>query len=130
MADPRSRKTSEHNAQLVGLVADAVAMRAQIAALEKRVQRLEAELAASRVSVNKAPGAGPPPLPKGPQGAAATGAAPAIPRTAALPKMPAVAPAPAGATSARGSRRSVVDISEIAELVDSIPPPPSARPRK
>jgi hypothetical protein len=110
MAEPRSRKTSEHDAQLIRLVADAVAMRAQMAALEQRVQRLEAELAASRAgtSGSKRPPAGPPPL----------------------PKMPPVPHAPAGAvTSVRGSRKSVVDISEIAELVDSVPPPP-LRPRK
>jgi hypothetical protein len=133
MSEPRSRKTSEHSSQLIKLVADGVAMRAQIAALEQRVQRLETELAATRdasragSSANK-PAAGPPPLPKGPQG---LGGAPSIPRTAALPKIPPVPPAPAGAaTSARTSRKSVVDISEIAELVDSIPPPAPARPRK
>ena len=129
MSEPRSRKTSEHNSQLIKLVADGVAMRAQIAALEQRVQRLEAELAASRgASPEKRAAAGPPPLPKGPHG---SGAPPAVPRTAALPKMPPVPPAPTGAAAAaRGARRSVVDISEIAELVDSIPPPAPARPRK
>ena len=120
MADSRSRKTGEHNAQLVRLMADAVAMRAQIAALEERVLRLEAEVAAGRVTGSKRPPAGPPPLPKGlPQ---------AMPP---MPKMPAVPAAPSGGpSSARaGGRRSIVDISEIAELVESIPPP-VPRPRK
>jgi len=121
MADTRSRKTGEHNAQLLRLMADAVAMRAQIAALEERVLRLEAELAAGRATRgSKRPPAGPPPLPKG------------MPSTMpAMPRMPSIPAAPAGGpVSARaGGRRSVVDISEIAELVESIPPP-VPRPRK
>ncbi|MDB4937045.1 MAG: hypothetical protein JWP87_4017 [Labilithrix sp.] len=112
MADPRTRKTGEHNANLVKLIADGVAMRERIEALEARVARLEAELAA-RPSATKRPApVGPPPL----------------------PKMPSVAPRPSSGASMpalpkSSGRRSVVDISEIAELVDSIPPP-APRPRK
>jgi hypothetical protein len=125
MADSRSRKTGEHNAQLVGLMADAVAMRAQIAALEERVARLEAEAAATRGSAraSKRPPAGPPPLPPPPK--AFSGAMPAFPRT---PSIPSALPGPS-AGSKPGARRSVVDISEIAELVESIPPP-IPRPKK
>ena len=129
MADPRSRRTGEHNPQIVRLMADAAAMREQIDALEARILRLEAEVAAGRKSAatppspsppraspsmppasnrpSKRPPAGPPPLPK------------------ALPTIPAM---PA-AMSRGGGRRSIVDISEIAELVESIPPPAPGPPR-
>jgi hypothetical protein len=119
MADARSRKTGEHNAQLVRLIADAVAMRAQIAALEERVGRLEAEVASARAArPSKRPPAGPPPLPKG------------MPSTMpAMPKMPSIPAGPSSGMPKAGGRRSVVDISEIAELVESIPPP-IPRPRK
>jgi hypothetical protein len=127
MADPRSRRTGEHNPQLIRLIADAAAMREHIDALEARVQRLEAELAAGRKSPaatspatspappavarpSKRPVAGPPPLPK------------------MLPTMPAIPAMPASMSKA-GGRRSIVDISEIAELVESIPPPAPGPPR-
>jgi hypothetical protein len=90
MAEPKSRKTGEHNALIVKLVADGAAMREQLGALEARVLRLEAELAAARSAKR------PPPLPR--------------------LSVPSVAPK-------SGGRRSVVDISEMAELVESIPPP-------
>jgi len=97
MAEPRSRRTGEHNAEIVKLLADAAQMRARLAALETRVEKLEKELASARKAAPNAPKAPvvPPPLPK------STG------------------------------RKSVVDISEIAELVDSLPPPtqPSRVPR-
>ncbi len=127
MADPpRSRKTGEHNPQIVRLIADAAAMREQIAALEERVLRLEAEVAAGRARASKRPPPGPPPLPK---------------TMPALPTMPPISGMAAGMTTkatTRGGRKSIVDISEIAELVDSIPPPAPApapapappRPRK
>lgn len=115
MADARSRKTGEQNPQLIRLIADAVAMRAQLAALEERVLRLEAEVAAGRATrgSKRPPTAGPPPLPKGP----------VMPKMPSLPVAPASMPKP-------GGRRSIVDISEIAELVESIPPPMPPRPRK
>lgn len=111
MADPRSRRTGEHNAQVVKLMEEAAAMKERLDTLEGRVLRLEAELSSSRKSLkppaagagaprpgSKRPGAGPPPLP------AMTPAMPALPKA--------------------GGRKSIVDISEIAELVESIPPPP------
>jgi anti-sigma factor RsiW len=122
MADPRSRRTGEHNPQIIRLIADAAAMREHIDALEARILRLEAEVAAGRRSAaapspasmppaatrpSKRPAAGPPPLPK------------------VLPTIPAM---PA-AMSKAGGRRSIVDISEIAELVESIPPPAPGPPR-
>ena len=84
MVEPKSRKTGEHNALIVKLIADGAAMREQLGALEARVLQLEA--ASKR----------PPPLPR-----------------------------PTGSTAAVKpvGRRSVVDISEIAELVQSMPPP-------
>jgi hypothetical protein len=125
MADPRSRRTGEHNPQIVRLMADAAAMREQIDALEARIFRLEAAVAAGRKTAatppspspasippaatppSKRPAAGPPPLPK------------VFPT---IPTMPA-------AMNKAGGRRSVVDISEIAELVESIPPPAPGPPR-
>lgn len=119
MADARGRKTGEHSSQTVKLLVDAAAMQERLGALEARVLRLEGELAAAR-RVSPAPPskrpppptaapAGPPPLPKLTAGAAAS------------PSM-STSPRPAG-------RKSIVDISEIAELVESMPPPPM-RPRK
>jgi hypothetical protein len=126
MADPRSRRTGEHNPQIVGLIADAAAMREHIDALEARILRLEAEVAAGRripaatspatmppsaARPSKRPPLGPPPLPR-------------VPPT--VPAMPAAMPA---AMSKAGGRRSIVDISEIAELMESIPPPAPGPPR-
>lgn len=110
MADLRSRKTGDHNPQIVKLMMEAAAMREQIDGLEARVLRLEAEIASTRAKpavarpASRRPAAmGPPPLPK------------------MMPSMP---------PKAVGGRRSVVDISEIAELVESVPPPAPSRPRK
>jgi hypothetical protein len=99
MSDARSRRTGDHNPQLIKLAADAAVMREQMDALEGRVLRLEAELAAVRASAAKGR---PPPLPT-----ITVGKSSVPPRKAT-------------------SRRAVVDISEIAELVESIPPPPRA----
>lgn len=126
MADARSRKTGEHSAQLAVVLADLVAMRAQIKALEERVVRLEAELAAAGTSrASKRPPAGPPPLPKG-----TPSTMPAMPKLPSIPVTTASSPASSRSHQERpGARKSVVDISEIAELVESIPPP-VPRPRK
>lgn len=95
MAEVRSKRPGELNPQLAKLVADASAMREQINKLEARVLRLETELASARKpSKRPPPHVGPPPLP----------------RQSVIPKA--------------SRRRSVVDISEIAELVESMPPPP------
>jgi hypothetical protein len=124
MAEPKSRKTGEHNGLIVKLLADGAAMREQIDALEARMLRLEAEVATMRkeaaaavpakapprVSIppaeaprpSKRPGAGPPPLPR------LTGS------------MGAVKP---------GRKSMSIDISDIAELVESMPPP-APRPKK
>ena len=122
MSDVRARRTGEQSPPLVKMMAETTEMRAQIDALEGRVLRLEAELATMRASLakltapattaprpSKRPGAGvPPPLP---------------PMTEILAGSVSTAPRKAG------SRRSIVDISETAELIESIPPPPRA-PRK
>ena len=129
MADPRSRRTGEHNPQIIRLIADAAAMREHIDVLEARIARLEAEVAAGRragpatsapaaaapvatapaaMRPSKRPAAGPPPLPS---------------------KIPPAVPAMPAAMPKLGGRRSVVDISEIAELVESIPPPAPGPPR-
>jgi hypothetical protein len=118
---PKSRKTGEHNGLLVKLMADGAAMREQIDALEARILRLEAQVATMRAGAapavavpgktaprlsapppdaprpNKRPGGlGPPPLPR------LTGS------------MGAVKP---------GRKSMSIDVSDIAELVDSMPPP-------
>ena len=105
MPDPRT---------LAKLMADGAAMREQIDRLEARVARLEAELAPTRASPGPSPSPtkrsaahGPPPLPR------MSPSVPAVPKSV--------------------GRRSVVDVSEIAELVESRPPPPPSkvpRPRK
>jgi hypothetical protein len=105
MADARSRRPGDQNSQLTKVLADAAAMREQIDALEGRVLRLESELAAVRATVAKRAAVMPPPLP-----------AITVTRPSLQPRK-------------SGGRRSIVDISEIAELVESIPPPPRA-PRK
>ena len=106
MAEPRSRRTGEHNAEIVKLLADAAQMRTRLAALESRVEKLEKELASAR------------------KGTVAGARAPVVPPP--LPRMSAAPPLPKST-----GRKSVVDISEIAELVDSLPPPtqPSRVPR-
>ena len=106
MADPRSRRTGEYNAQIIKLLADAVAMRERIDALEGRVMRLEAELSVTRKS----------PVPRPAGRRPASGGPPPLPPTGSTG--PVMAP-----LSKPGGRKSIVDISEIAELVDSIPPP-------
>jgi hypothetical protein len=111
MADPRSRKTGEHNPTIIKLLSDAVAMREKLEALEARVLRLEAELA-TRSSKRPGP-AGPPPLPKtSPSIVPKTAGTTAGTTGTSMPALPKT-----------GGRRSIVDISEIAELVESMPPP-------
>jgi len=122
MSDVRARRNGEQSPPLVKVMAEASAMREQIDALEGRVLRLESELTALRAELakltaasataprsSKRPGpAGPPPLPATPEV-----------RTAGVSLAP----------RKTHSRRSIVDISETAELLESIPPPPRA-PRK
>jgi hypothetical protein len=122
-----SRKTGEHNADTVKLIADAVAMREQIASLEGRVLRLESELAAvlALVSAGAAvavrPSKAPPGIPR-PAHAAKRGGPPPLPGVGAAAAGRSIAPR-------AGAKRGDIDISELAELVESIPPPPRA-PRK
>ena len=116
MVEPKSRKTGEHNGNIIKLMADAVAMRAQIDGLEARILRLEAELATLRNTADtstKAPPRASLPvsadsLRPGKRGGA--GGPPPLPRIT-------------GSMGAVGGRRSFVDISDIAELVESMPPP-------
>ncbi len=114
MAEPKSRKTGEHNGNIVKLMADGIAMRAQIDGLEARILRLEAELANLRqsaaVAENTAPRALPPP--EAPRAGKRGSVRP--------PPLPRMTGSMAAVT---GSRRSFVDISDIAELVESMPPP-------
>ena len=115
MSDVRARRTGEGSPPLIKVMADATAMREQIDALEGRVLRLEAELSSLRALLaqlgapapaptkitTRRPAAGPPPLPEIREG-----------RASLSPR--------------KASRRSIVDVSETAELLESIPPPPRA----
>ena len=113
MADPRSRRTGEHNAQIVKLMADAAEMRDRIDMLEGRVVRLEEELSSARKSTKSVSIAAAPAAPRPTTKRPSTGGPPP------LPQMHPAMPPP----SKSGGRKSIVDISEIAELVESIPPP-------
>lgn len=110
MAEPKSRKTGEHNLLVMKLTAEGVAMREQIDGLEARMLRLESEVATMQKNVavapraSKRPGAGPPPLPR------LSGSMGAVPQ-------------------GRKMSMSSIDVSEIAELVESLPPP-VPRPKK
>jgi hypothetical protein len=128
MADPRSRRTGEHNPQIIKLMADAAAMREQIDALEARILRLEAEVATARNAALKAAvesAARVPPRP------ASVAPAPVRPtkRPVGPPPLPKITGSMPSVAPRTGGRRSIVDISEIAELVES-GPPPSLRPKK
>lgn len=123
MVEPKSRKTGEHtNALILKLMADAAAMREHVDALEGRILRLEAELAALRKSSTGAQSMKPPRVSMPPADA---------PRTSKRPVGPPPLPRITGSMGAvkQGGRRSVVDISDIAELVESMPPP-APRPKK
>jgi hypothetical protein len=107
MAEPRSRRSEEHNQDLTKLLADSAMMRQRLEALEKRVIKLEAELAAARKSPTPRPSKRPPPLP--------------------LVDVPVGLPARMPPIPKSSGPKGVVDISEIAELVDSVPPPRSRK---
>jgi hypothetical protein len=119
MAEPKGRKTGEHNGNIVKLMADGIAMREQLDALEARILRLEAELATLRKSAAAAE--------KGPRISLPPTEAPRPGKRGGLgpPPLPRIT----GSMPAVGGRRSFVDISDIAELVESLPPPPP-RPKK
>lgn len=112
MPEPKSRKTGEHNGTLIKLTADGVAMREQLAVLEARILRLEAELATMRKNAAAAV--------KTPRPSFAP---PEAPRPGKISAGPPPLPRPTGSRSAVAPRRSFVDISDIAELVESTPPP-------
>lgn len=130
MADGRTRRTGEYNAQIIKLTADAATMREHMDALEARVLRLEAELGARRSAGAPVAGAAaavaPAPAPARPSKRPAPVGPPPLPQ---MPPVPVQKVAQQLNATARAGRRSIVDISEIAELVESIPPPPP-RPRK
>lgn len=119
MVEPKSRKTGEHNALIVKLMADGAAMREQIDALEARMLRLEAQVATMRASAAAAPKAA----------ARAASLPPEAPRPSPSKRPGAAGPPPlprltgSMAAAKPGGRRSFVDISDIAELVESMPPP-------
>jgi hypothetical protein len=117
MAEPKGRKTGEHNALILKLMADAAAMREHIDSLEGRILRLEAELAAMRKGSTVAQPSKAPPRVSMPPAEA--------PRPSKRPLGPPPLPRITGSmTSVRpGGRRSFIDISDTAELLESMPPP-------
>lgn len=139
MAESRTKRTGEHDADVLKLAADSAMMRERLAALEARVAMLEAEVSALRggaaasTATPSRPGsasatiARPSKRPPAPSASTSGGRMP--------PPLPPGGGMPVGTSrvamppSAKGGRRSVVDISEIAELVESMPPPPHS-PRK
>lgn len=124
MAEPKSRKTGEHNGLIVKLIAEGAAMREHIDALEARMLRLEAEVGTLRK------GASAPAAPKAPPRATVMpvdAPRPASKRPGGLGPPPLPLP-PSRTTGSMAAakpvgRRSFVDISDIAELVESLPPP-------
>jgi len=114
MAESKSRKTAEHNLLIVKLTTDGAAMREQIDALEARILRLEAEVATLRKAQAPAPRASVPPV--------AAPRASKRPGPLGPPPLPRITGSMAAVQPAR--RRSMsIDISDIAELVESMPPP-------
>jgi hypothetical protein len=101
-------------------------MRDQIASLEGRVLRLESELAAvlalvsagAAVRPSMRPSKAPAATPR-PAHAAKRGGPPPLPGVGASAPGRSIAPR-------AGAKRGDIDISELAELVESIPPPPRA----
>ena len=123
MSDVRSRRTGEGSPPLIKVMADTAAMGEQIDVLEGRVLRLEVELASLRALVVKlgapAPASAPAAVPGRTSRRPAAGPPP-------LPPPPEIREGRASLSPRKASRRSIVDISETAELIESIPPPPRA----
>ena len=117
-------RTGDHS-DMVRLANEASALREQVGTLEERIQRIETELAlvlehvGVRLTIRpsklppgvrtskRPPRVGPPPLPPIEGGARSKSIAPK-----------SIAP--------KGRKSQTIDISEIAELVESLPPPPRA----
>ncbi len=125
MSDVRPRRTGEGSPPLIKVMADTAAMGEQIDVLEGRVLRLEVELASLRALVVKlgAPAPAPAPAPAAVPGRTSRRPAAGPPP---LPPPPEIREGRASLSPRKASRRSIVDISETAELIESIPPPPRA----
>jgi hypothetical protein len=113
MAESKSRKTGEHNLLIVKLTTEAAAMREQIDALEARMLRLEAEVAGLRkgAATTKKASIAPPPTGTGKR-----------PGGMGPPPLPRLTGSMAAVQPGRKMSMSI-DVSEIAELVESMPPP-------
>jgi hypothetical protein len=105
MADGRTRKTGQHDQQLIRALAEATEAKRAVAALTERVDRLEAELALLR-------------------GAGATA------MTSGKRVLPPPLPASQPTGPIRRQSKGYIDVSDMAELVESergsttsIPPP-------
>lgn len=123
MSDVRPRRTGEGSPPLIKVMADTAAMGEQIDVLEGRVLRLEVELASLRALVVKLGAPAPAPAPAVVPGRTSRRPAAGPPP---LPPPPEIREGRASLSPRKASRRSIVDISETAELIESIPPPPRA----
>src|SRR4051794_7613368 len=106
MADSKSRKTGEQSAVLVKVMADAAAMREHIDGLEARILVLEATVAKLKKGAIEA---GAPKVPRASKGPGPFGP----------PPLPHISGA-MNAVKAGVARRSFVDITDVAELVESM----------
>jgi hypothetical protein len=107
MAEGRTRKTGQHDQQLIRALAESTEAKRTVAELVRRVEKLEAEVALLRGQLSAT-------IPSTPPAA----------RRAGPPPLPPSPSAPPRRTS--GKHQPFIDISEMAELVDpadSIPPP-------
>lgn len=127
-----ARRTDEFNKDVIELRMELAKMRATVTALEERVAVLERDLAAARGGKTPAPPLSSPsgiPRPGAPTIKKPTKSAGPPPLPGMPPNMPAL-PKSAATSSKHPGKRSYVDISEIAELVDSVPPPPTRGTRR
>src|SRR5687767_9488403 len=115
MAEGRTRKTGQHDQQLIRALAEATEAKRAVAELTKRLEALEAEMALLRGQLSAIP-----------RGSAPNPAVGSPPREPGKRVVPPPLPASHAATPGPVRRQSkgYIDISEMAELVnESIPPP-------
>jgi len=115
MPEGRTRKTGQHDRDLVRALAEANEAKKAVLELTERVEALEDELALLKAKLT--------PLQTTPPRGAAERVSSTKQDRLAPPPLPRV-PTPSGPRSTKGGTPAFIDISEMAELVDSSPPPP------
>jgi hypothetical protein len=123
-----ARKTDEFNKDVIELRMELAKMRATVTALEERVSILERDLVAARGA--KAAPAAPTSMPGGIPRPGAAALKKSSKGPPPIPGMPATMPALPKTMSKHPGKRSYIDISDVAELVDSVPPPPTRGSRR